>query len=37
MTRTGCSAESRLDNDSLVSSTARDVSQELKLILKGNA
>jgi len=37
MTRNGCSAESRLDNDSLVSSTARDVSQELKLILKGNA
>jgi hypothetical protein len=37
MTRTGCSAESRLDNDCLVSSTARDVSQELKLILKGNA
>lgn len=37
MTRTGCSAESRLDNNSLVSSTARDVSQELRLILKGNA
>lgn len=37
MTRTGCSAESRLDNANLVSSTARDVSQELRLILKGNA
>jgi hypothetical protein len=37
MTRTGCSTESRLDNNSLVSSTARDVSQELRLILKGNA
>jgi hypothetical protein len=37
MTRTGCSAEARLDNDYSVSSTARDVSQELKLILKGNA
>lgn len=33
----GCSSESRLDNHSLVSSTARDVSQELKLILQINA